>query len=633
MRVASVDRRTAPPPHHRSAMRIALRLVLVAASCSFFPPAAIAQDGGNSSARIRPDPSPLAAEAGTRIEWRASVDDALAEATESGRPVFWYVPTIAGSFMDRQVEVDRYMMAGPFSWPRTIELLNEHFVPVRVASTKELNERFGLERVEFIEPGYLVLAPDGEERARLDRITTFHPRWFLTPLERIAGRQPSSANWPGRLSPDRLRAVGPGEVLLEAQRTGERPEAVELAFSLGAAQPEALYMLGVLAYRAGNDAWGETIWRRLMADHADSPLAAKVAMELEGHGPFLRGFEIYGALPDGALELGEGSQAAAPLDESLLWSRGVDFLFGLQTDDGGFEDSYYDFGGTDGLPNVHVAVTAVAGVALEAARGDDERAARAFELAQRYLLDESNVNPADTDEQIWAHLYRLRFLAACMDGDAEAKAWALAPAQRIADTLYAMQGEGGPWYHEYPNPFVTASCLVALADVKQHGVTVDADIVERACTALERCRTQDGAWTYGMARREARAAIEASVARGPLCELALVLWGRSSQERLLDAVVASFEHEDPLLRIRKYDDHTRFHGYGGFFFWYGLRGRVEAIANLDDDSARQRFGERARKQILALPEYDGCFVDSHEIGRAYGTGMALWCLRVLDGME
>jgi len=30
--------------------------------------------------------------------------------------------------------------------------------------------------------------------------------------------------------------------------------------------------------------------------------------------------------------------------------------------------------------------------------------------------------------------------------------------------------------------------------------------------------------------------------------------------------------------------------------------------------------------VLAIPEIDGCFVDSHEIGRSYGTAMALMCL-------
>jgi hypothetical protein len=32
---------------------------------------------------------------------------------------------------------------------------------------------------------------------------------------------------------------------------------------------------------------------------------------------------------------------------------------------------------------------------------------------------------------------------------------------------------------------------------------------------------------------------------------------------------------------------------------------------------------------MELPEFDGCFVDSHELGRCYGTAMALLCFDVL----
>lgn len=611
-------------------------LTAFASALAPLPAAAVPQD--NSSERVRPDPSALAAKAGTQIAWRASVADALAEAKELDRPVFWYVPTVAGSFMDRTTEIDRYMLAGPFSWPRTIELLNDAYVPVRQASSQELNERFGIERIEFIEPGYLVLSPEGEEVWRIDRLTTFHPRWFLTPLAEHVGRVPSRSNWPGSIEPEALRTFEAGRTLLAALARDLRPEAVDVELPPDLAAGEALYVLGALAHLAGNDAWGTAIWERFARDHAEHPLAAKVAMEFEGYGPFLRGFEVYAALDESAFgERGEGTQSAKPLDASAVRDASVRFLRGLQNDAGGFEDSFYDYGGTDGLPNVHTAVTAVCGVALCMESEHDERARRAFDLATRYLLDESNVNPSDSDEQIWAHLYRLRFLAACLDADPEAKAWALAPTERIARTLVAMQTEGGPWYHEYPNPFVTASCLVALADVARHGVAIDDEVIANACDALERCRTEDGAWTYGMVRgRAARAAIAASVARGPLCELALLLWGRGSQERLLDAVAASFEHEEPLWRVRKYDDHARlreYHAFGGFFFWYGLRGRVEAIAHLENESARARFAARAKQQILALPEFDGCFVDSHEIGRAYGTGMALWSLGVLDGLD
>ena len=83
---------------------------------------------------------------------------------------------------------------------------------------------------------------------------------------------------------------------------------------------------------------------------------------------------------------------------------------------------------------------------------------------------------------------------------------------------------------------------------------------------------------------------------------------------------------DNLTAALKYDDHTDNMGYGGFFFWYDMRGRCEAISQLTDDAKRKKLNEKQKQLILKLPELDGCFVDSHELGRCYGTAMALLCL-------
>lgn len=112
----------------------------------------------------------------------------------------------------------------------------------------------------------------------------------------------------------------------------------------------------------------------------------------------------------------------------------------------------------------------------------------------------------------------------------------------------------------------------------------------------------------------------------PLCELALFRFGQSDQERLGAALTAAFEHHHRLEAIRKYDDHADSLGYGGFFFWYDVRARSEAIAAITDDAARARWQAQQDAIVLALPEIDGCFVDSHELGRCYGTAMALLCL-------
>jgi hypothetical protein len=83
----------------------------------------------------------------------------------------------------------------------------------------------------------------------------------------------------------------------------------------------------------------------------------------------------------------------------------------------------------------------------------------------------------------------------------------------------------------------------------------------------------------------------------------------------------------------KYDDHTSRLSYGGFFFWYDIRGRSEAIARLKDPQQKAGFAKQQRALILSLPELDGCFVDSHELGRVYGTSMALLSLANLDAAE
>ncbi|MDG1490832.1 MAG: hypothetical protein P8R43_03000, partial [Planctomycetota bacterium] len=114
---------------------------------------------------------------------------------------------------------------------------------------------------------------------------------------------------------------------------------------------------------------------------------------------------------------------------------------------------------------------------------------------------------------------------------------------------------------------------------------------------------------------------------------ALTLWAPKDSIGLNRAVALSFEHEEHLLPAQKYDDHTSNHAYGGFFLYYDLLARTEAIAALPEGAARGRAVQDQHAQLLGLPEFDGAFMDSHEIGRAYGTGMALWCLGTLRDLD
>ena len=109
--------------------------------------------------------------------------------------------------------------------------------------------------------------------------------------------------------------------------------------------------------------------------------------------------------------------------------------------------------------------------------------------------------------------------------------------------------------------------------------------------------------------------------------------GPSRRRRLVASLQYAFEMHEALDVARKYDDHTSSYNYGGFFYWYDMDSRTDAIRKITDPAARNDFARRQRKLVMAIPEIDGCFVDSHEIGRSYGTAMALLCLSGCDKAE
>ncbi|MAF67570.1 MAG: hypothetical protein CMJ84_18180 [Planctomycetes bacterium] len=576
-----------------------MRLLLLMGLALCAPPSGAAQ---NSARKDRPAPSALAARAGSAIDWRDDLQSALRGAD---RPVFWYVPTIHGSPMDRTEQIDRYLLAGPFSWPRTIALLNEHFIPVRMSAGKRVCEEYGLAPLRFVEPGWIVLAPGGEELAREHQITTFHPARFLAPLAELVGvENPAADGLPGSdRDPISTRWTASAEL-----------------------------------WHRGRDEAAREAWRRLTQEHPEHPLAWKAAMELEGFGPLVHAFETYADLPAAALTpSADGTTAPAGVfGEDELWNRGTAFLLAAQRTNGGWEDSTYDFGGTDSLPNVFVSISSICTIALlERAGGLDERDAAlesALERALAYITDEEHLNRQDSDELIWAHVYRARAFERWIElRPSDAKALTPHLERALAD-LVSGQGRGGSWAHEYANPFVTADALIALSRASSIGVTAEEvqSTIERGLASLLRCRTSAGAYTYGTPRRgRARASLAASVGRTPRGELAITLLSPRDSIGLAKAVALSFENERHLLPARKYDDHTSSHGYGGFFFWYDLHARAEAIAALPEGEATQDARHRGREQILGLAEFDGAFMDSHETGRSYGTAMALWSLALL----
>jgi len=196
--------------------------------------------------------------------------------------------------------------------------------------------------------------------------------------------------------------------------------------------------------------------------------------------------------------------------------------------------------------------------------------------------------------------------------------------KELVGLIAKLQKRSGVWQHEYDNPFATASTLVALAEAKAAGAEVPDDVLARGTRALEKCRSAKGIFSYAYGWDGSP--VLQSAGRMPLCELGLFLNGKSDEAALRAAVDAGFERHDALERVRKYDNHADAVGNGGFFFWYDMVGRAEAIRRLKAD--RAKLLERQRDLVLSIAEIDGTFVDSHELGKSYGTAMALLTLRL-----
>ncbi|MHC4608248.1 MAG: hypothetical protein ACYTAF_15165, partial [Planctomycetota bacterium] len=64
----------------------------------------------------------------------------------------------------------------------------------------------------------------------------------------------------------------------------------------------------------------------------------------------------------------------------------------------------------------------------------------------------------------------------------------------------------------------------------------------------------------------------------------------------------------------------------GFFIFHGLFFTSEALGALPEEG-RADCADRLLEWLCAIPEMDGSFIDSHELGKSYGTAMALLALR------
>jgi hypothetical protein len=194
----------------------------------------------------------------------------------------------------------------------------------------------------------------------------------------------------------------------------------------------------------------------------------------------------------------------------------------------------------------------------------------------------------------------------------------------IVQAAAARQKPSGFWAHEYENAFATGAVAQELLVAKAAGASVPSEVTDKAAQALLSARTKNGAFVYGGAARGGDGNLKDSAGRMPVCEGALLQLGRSDLDKFRFAMQNFWDHMARLEGVRRND----FHSDGelaGFFFFHSLYHASEAMRLLPAEEQaphRQRF-----LQVLqGIPEVDGSFLDSHELGRSYGTAMALLTL-------
>jgi hypothetical protein len=535
------------------------------------------------------------------------MEKAKAAAKEKNRLILWYCPRMYGLHMYRAVLTDRYMKATAFTDPGVVDLINAKFIPLRMCCDEQTGKALNLKPFDFVEPGFIFLTPEGKIVHKIDHLRTFNGEWFRAALTAVLRQNPEFDRDPT----PKPRVRPKGVELLAQKKFDDARKALEPL-----SDPEALYHLAAIDLWTGKDPAPRL--RAVIAKDPGSPWAWRAAANLvKGEdtlpqGPLVHHFEDFFFKPFEGLPASTRSPAK---DVDGAVRGALDFLLAAQWEDGMWRDSRYAYWpDAQILPNVWMAVTGVSALALLEWRDlDPARVDAALKKADACLRDEKRLN-ADKNEEIYAHVFRLHYFAARKD---------VAALNRIVSRVAKMQDRKGFWAHEYPNPFITGVVVHALETARKAGAEVPAPIYRLAADALMSTRGSGGRQTYNC-DGSAPDNEKSSMSRAPICELALHQAGKLTLADVEKGVEMYWKFVDRLEAVRLCDYHSDGRLAGFFYFHAGFH-TLEAARALSGP-ARESTQKRFRERLLAIPEWDGSFVDSHEIGKSYGTASALLML-------
>jgi len=351
-----------------------------------------------------------------------------------------------------------------------------------------------------------------------------------------------------------------------------------------------------------------------------------------------------------------------PADIHRAIQRGVAFLVSHQNPDGSWGSARRtkDLNIYAPAPGAHHAfqtgTTALALSALLEVGGREPGLAspevrRAIERGEEWIfihLPTLRRATPDALYNVWGHAYALQALARMYSRKPHDQARLQEILRLIRQQIELLQRyetvDGGWCYYDFQlrtqKPagssisFVSATVLVALHEVRQLGVEVPPNLVERAVASIRRQRKPDFSYLYGeYLRWEPMHPVNrpaGSLGRSQACNLALRLWG---DPLVTDQVLTTWL--DRLFARNGWLDlgrkrpvpHESFFAIAGYFFYYGHYYAARCIELLPAEK-RPPYQDHLATVLLSLQEADGSWWDYplYDYHQAYGTGFALMSL-------
>jgi hypothetical protein len=174
----------------------------------------------------------------------------------------------------------------------------------------------------------------------------------------------------------------------------------------------------------------------------------------------------------------------------------------------------------------------------------------------------------------------------------------------------------------------TGLALCALARAKTAGFAVDDGVIATGVEALKSMRVKCGVYTYTWPVPRNFESDDASAARAPVCEQALLRLGKSTKADMHETLGVFLKHRQDLhAAVKVSPSWMPPHAYSAYFFQFAYYHAASALAELGDVASKKDLAT-LRDDLLGWAEPDGTWVDDLATGKSYGTASTLLVLKL-----